>query len=141
MTSGTRRRWHQHNIAETFLPTLPHLDCLTRPDRAIGGLRGRPAWLLPDGAPITLPWAVSTQPEYVAGLNSLVGQMFDTSVPAVIRIAATNIARTYLEAVTRSLVEEAREEGATWLEIADVFATSERNVKSRFADLRDYEET
>jgi hypothetical protein len=83
--------------------------------------------------------AVSTQPEYVVGLNSLVAQMCDTSVPAVIRIAATNIARTYLEAVTRSLVEEALNEGATWLEIADVFATSEKNIRSRFGDLRDYD--
>ncbi len=121
--------------------TLPHLTYLRSIGRAIAGLSCDPPVLLRGSVTITFRWAVSTQPEYVAGLNSLVAQMFDTSVPAVIRIAATNIARTYLEAVTRSLVEEAREEGATWLEIADVFATSERNIKSRFANIRDYEET
>jgi hypothetical protein len=82
---------------------------------------------------------VSAQPEYIVALNSLVAQMSDSSVPAVIRIAATNIARTYLEAATKSLVDEARDQGATWLEIADVFATSERNIRARFDSLHDYD--
>ena len=80
------------------------------------------------------------KPEYVVALNSLFAQMSDTSVRALVRIACTNIARTYLESATRSLVEDARAEGATWLEIADVFATSERNVRARFDSLHDYGE-
>ena len=76
--------------------------------------------------------------ESIAGLRSLVAQITDPSLPAVSRIAATNATRSFLEATTRSLVEQARKEGATWLEIADLFATSERNVKARFGDLHDY---
>ena len=76
--------------------------------------------------------------ESIVGLRSLVAQITDPSRPAVARIAATNAARSYLEAITRNLVEEARKEGTTWLEIADLFVTSERNVKARFGDLHDY---
>ena len=79
-----------------------------------------------------------TESESVVGLRSLVDQITDTSQPATSRIAATNAARSYLEAVTRNLVEEARKEGTTWREIADLFVTSERNVKARFGDLHDY---
>jgi uncharacterized NAD(P)/FAD-binding protein YdhS len=76
--------------------------------------------------------------ESIVGLRSLVTQITDRSSPAVARIAATNAARSYLEAITRNLVEEARKEGVTWLQIADLFVTSERNVKARFGDLHDY---
>ena len=81
-----------------------------------------------------------TEPEAesIVGLRHLVNQIADSSLPASGRIAATNAARSYLEAVTRNLVEEARKEGVTWLEIADLFVTSERNVKARFGDLHDY---
>ena len=81
---------------------------------------------------------MSTEPESVVGLRSLVTQIADPSVPAVSRIAATNAARSYLEAITRNLVEEARKDGVSWREIADLFVTSERNVKARFGDLHDY---
>lgn len=81
---------------------------------------------------------MSSEPESVVGLRSLVAQITDPSAPAVTRIAATNAARSYLEAITRNLVEEARHDGATWREIADLFVTSERNVKARFGDLHDY---
>jgi Arc/MetJ family transcription regulator len=83
---------------------------------------------------------VSAQLEYIVALNSLVAQIADASQPAVVRIAATNIARTYLEAATRSLVEDAREQGASWLDIADVFATTERNIRARFDAVHDYDE-
>ena len=79
-----------------------------------------------------------TESESIVGLRSLVDQITDTTKPAAARIAATNAARSYLEAVTRNLVEEARKEGTTWAEIADLFVTSERNVKARFGDLHDY---
>jgi len=83
---------------------------------------------------------MSTEPESVQGLRSLVNQIADPSVPAVTRIAATNASRSYLEAITRNLVEEARNDGVTWLEIADLFVTSERNVKARFGDLHKYDD-
>jgi hypothetical protein len=69
-----------------------------------------------------------------------VTQLTDPAEPAVARIAATNAARSYLEAITRNLVEEARKDGATWLEIADLFVTSEMNVKARFGDLHQYDD-
>ncbi len=81
---------------------------------------------------------MSAEPESLVGLRSLVDQIADPSAPAVSRIAATNVARSYLEAITRDLVEEAREQGSTWLEIADLFVTTERNVKARFGNLHDY---
>jgi len=90
-------------------------------------------------ASLRLP-IMSTEPESVQGLRSLVNQIADPSVPAVTRIAATNASRSYLEAITRNLVEEARNEGVTWLEIADLFVTSERNVKARFGDLHKYDD-
>ena len=79
-----------------------------------------------------------TESESIVGLRHLVDQIGDTSRPAAARIAATNAARSFLEAVTRNLVEEARKEGTSWEEIADLFVTSERNVKARFGDLHDY---
>jgi uncharacterized NAD(P)/FAD-binding protein YdhS len=67
-----------------------------------------------------------------------VAQIVDPSLPATGRIAATNAARSFLEAITRNLVAEARQSGTSWQEIADLFVTSERNVKARFGDLHDY---
>ena len=83
---------------------------------------------------------METEPDSVVGLRSLVGQIADPSIPALDRIAATTAARSFLEAIPRHLVEEARKDGATWLQIADLFVTSERNVKARFGDLHKYED-
>src|SRR5690242_11915867 len=85
-----------------------------------------------------MPNEPQTESESIVGLKSLVAQLTDPSLAAVARIAATNAARSYLEAITRNLVEEARKQGATWREIADLFVTSEMNVKARFGDLHDY---
>ena len=79
-----------------------------------------------------------TEAESIVGLRSLVDQISDPARPAAERIAATNAARSFLEAVTRNLVAEARKEGTSWTDIADLFVTSERNVKARFGDLHDY---
>ena len=87
------------------------------------------------------PAEPAQESESILGLRHLVNQIADPSLPAAGRIAATNAARSYLEAVTRNLVEEARKEGTTWLQIADLFVTSERNVKARFGDLHDYGDT
>lgn len=84
------------------------------------------------------PSAAEQEPESIAGLRHLVNQIGDPSLPATGRIAATNAARSFLEAVTRNLVAQARTEGTTWLQIADLFVTTERNVKARFGDLHDY---
>ncbi len=78
------------------------------------------------------------EPESITGFRHLVNQIVDPTLPATGRIAATIAARSFMEAVTRNLVEQARKEGTTWLEIADLFVTSERNVKARFGDLHDY---
>ena len=78
------------------------------------------------------------EPESITGFRALVAQIVDPSLPAARRIEATNAARSFMEAITRNLVAEARREGTTWLEIADIFVTTERNVKSRFGDLHDY---
>ena len=78
------------------------------------------------------------EPESITGFKALVAQIVDPSLPATGRIAATNAARSYLEAITRNLVAEARQGGTTWQEVADLFVTSERNVKARFGDLHDY---
>lgn len=78
------------------------------------------------------------EPESISGFKALVAQIVDPSLPATGRIAATNAARSYLEAITRNLVAEARQSGTSWQEIADLFVTSERNVKARFGDLHDY---
>jgi hypothetical protein len=92
-------------------------------------------------APVSLRLPLMpTEPESVTGLRSLVVQIADPTIPALDRIAATNAARSFLEAITRNLVEEARKDGATWLQIADLFVTSERNVKARFGDLHKYED-
>jgi len=84
------------------------------------------------------PTPVEPEAESIVGLKHLVAQIADRSLSPTGRIAATNAARSYLEAVTRNLVEEARKDGTTWLEIADLFVTSERNVKARFGDLHNY---
>jgi uncharacterized NAD(P)/FAD-binding protein YdhS len=78
------------------------------------------------------------EPESISGFKALVAQIVDPSLPATGRIAATNAARSFLEAITRNLVAEARQGGTSWQEIADLFVTSERNVKARFGDLHDY---
>ncbi len=95
----------------------------------------------PDLPPPPVVTETETETESILGLRHLVAQIADPSLPATGRIAATNAARSYLEAVTRNLVEEARKDGTTWLQIADLFVTSERNVKARFGDLHDYGDT
>jgi len=56
------------------------------------------------------------------------------------RLAAVNIAKQYLEALTRELVTEAREAGRSWDELAETFGTSAQNLKSRFGSYREYDD-
>lgn len=76
--------------------------------------------------------------EVVFALNRLFEQMIDPSIPPVSRITAVVAARTYLDALTRRMVNEAREQGSTWEEIGVLFGTSAVNAKARYGDYNDY---
>jgi AraC-like DNA-binding protein len=73
-------------------------------------------------------------------LDHCLAQSADTSIPVTERITAANIARQYLEALTRELVEEAREGGHSWEDLATVLRTSPANVRARFGSYRDYDD-
>jgi hypothetical protein len=73
-------------------------------------------------------------------LDHCLAQVGDESLPIEGRLAAVNIARQYLEGLTRELVEEAREAGQTWDQLAEVFGTSAQNLKSRFGSYREYDD-
>lgn len=76
--------------------------------------------------------------EVVFALNRLFDQMVNPEIPAVSRITAVVAARTYLDALTRRMVNEAREKGSTWEEIGVLFGTSAVNAKARYGDYNDY---
>ena len=76
--------------------------------------------------------------EVVYALNRLFEQMIDPSIAPVSRITAVVAARTYLDALTRRMVNEAREQGSTWEEIGVLFGTSAVNAKARYGDYNDY---
>jgi len=73
-------------------------------------------------------------------LDHCLAQVADESLPIEGRLAAVNIARQYLEGLTRELVEEAREAGHAWDQLAEVFGTSAQNLKSRFGSYREYDD-
>jgi len=73
-------------------------------------------------------------------LDSCLSQAADAETGLEGRLAAINIARQYLEALTREMVVEAREAGQTWDELAEVFGTSAPNLKSRFGSYREYDD-
>lgn len=75
-----------------------------------------------------------------ARLDACLAQAGDGSLPLEGRLAAVNIARQYLEGLTREMVDEAREAGQSWDDLADVFGTSAQNLKSRFGSYRDYDD-
>ena len=77
--------------------------------------------------------------EIILGLTRLIDQAKDESIPPVPRIQAVISARAYLDGLTRRLVNDARELGSTWEEIAVVFGTSPVNAKARYGDYNDYE--
>ncbi len=78
------------------------------------------------------------QDEVRLGLNRLIDQAQDDSTPVTSRIVAVIAARNYLEALTRRLVNEAREAGSTWEELGQLFGTSAVNAKARYGDYNDY---
>jgi hypothetical protein len=77
--------------------------------------------------------------EIILGLTRLIDQAKDPSIPAAPRIQAIISARAYLDGLTRRLVNEARETGSTWEEIAVLFGTSPVNAKARYGDYNDYD--
>ncbi len=87
-----------------------------------------------------VPSDVDPSDEPVVALYRLLTQARDATTPPLSRITAAIAARTFLESLTRRLVVEAREGGATWEEIAVVFGTSPMNIKARFGDYRQYED-
>ncbi len=75
-----------------------------------------------------------------ANLDLCLAQADDTDLALEGRLASVNIARQYLEGLTREMVTEAREAGQTWDELAAVFGTSAQNLKSRFGSYREYDD-
>ncbi len=73
-------------------------------------------------------------------LDHCLVQADDEDLPLEGRLAAVNIARQYLEGLTREMVSEAREAGKSWDELAEVFGTSAQNLKSRFGSYREYDD-
>ncbi len=78
--------------------------------------------------------------ELVDQLTHLIGQAVDGDSPVVPRISTAIAAGGYLEALVRDLVTEAREEGVSWEELAQVFTTSPANVRHRFGSYRQYDD-
>ncbi len=76
--------------------------------------------------------------EVVFALSRLFDQMTDPEIPPMSRISATVSARTYLDALTRRIVNEAREKGSTWEELGVLFGTSAANARARYGDYNDY---
>jgi len=75
-----------------------------------------------------------------ARLDQCLAQAADESLAIDGRLAAVNIARQYLEGLTREMVGEARQAGQSWDELAEVFGTSAQNLKSRFGSYREYDD-
>lgn len=78
--------------------------------------------------------------EIVVSLNRLIDQAKGDEGPATARIKAAVTAKTYLDALTRRLVNEAREDGTSWDDIALIFGTSAVNAKARWGDYNDYDD-
>jgi hypothetical protein len=73
-------------------------------------------------------------------LDHCLAQAVDESLGIEGRLVALNIARQYLEGLTREVVGEAREAGQSWDDLAAVFGTSAHNLKSRFGSYREYDD-
>lgn len=83
---------------------------------------------------------IDTSGESFIALRSLLDQISDNEIPAATRIAATIAAQQFLESLTRRLVDDALEQGATWDDLGEAFGTSPTNVKSRFGSYRKYDD-
>lgn len=74
-------------------------------------------------------------------VRALLDQVADESVDPVPRISSAMAAAQYLEALTRSLVDDAREGGSSWDDLGNIFGTTGANVRARFGSYRDYGDT
>ncbi|HVL27928.1 MAG TPA: hypothetical protein VM390_07245 [Acidimicrobiales bacterium] len=83
---------------------------------------------------------IDPQDEVVFALHRLFDQMTDPEIPPMSRISAVIAARTYLDALTRRMVNEAREKGSSWEELGVLFGTSAVNAKARYGDYNDYDD-
>lgn len=77
--------------------------------------------------------------EVVVALNRLIEQAKDVSTSVESRIVAAIQARNYLEALTRRLVNEARDGGTSWDDLGKLFGTSAVNAKARYGDYGSYD--
>lgn len=73
-------------------------------------------------------------------IRNLLDQVGAESTPIVPRIAASLATNPYFEALTRSLVDDARREGISWDDLAEAVGTSPANVKARYGNYRDYDD-
>ena len=78
--------------------------------------------------------------DLVAQLTHLLEQAIDPGTPVLPRIATVLAAQPYVDTLLRLLVGQARDDGATWQELADVFVTTPASVKSRFGTYRQYDD-
>lgn len=78
--------------------------------------------------------------ELIETVRRLVDQVADEKEEALARVSSSIAASQYLEALTRSLVDEAREAGASWDDIGQAFGTTDANVRARFGSYRRYED-
>jgi hypothetical protein len=84
--------------------------------------------------------AMQARDEVAAQLAHLIGESTDASSPALSRLQTLITAAQYLETLRRYLVDEAREQGTSWEDIAQAFGTSVVNVRQRFDTYRRYDE-
>ena len=87
-----------------------------------------------------IPPDVDPSDEVVVALYRLLAQARDETTPPLSRITAVIAARTFLEQLTRRLVDHAHDGGSTWEEIGLLFGTSAINAKARFGDYRKYDD-
>lgn len=92
------------------------------------------------GRPYDRGMADDPRTELFTALRSLLDQIADDDIPAISRIASTIASQAYLEALTRNLVDQARDQGASWDDLGQVFVTSAANVQNRFGTYRNYDD-
>ncbi len=78
--------------------------------------------------------------DLVEQISHLLGQAVDGDSAVLPRITTAIAVGPYLDALVRDLVTEAREQGHSWEELAEVFVTSPANVKHRFGSYRQHDD-